>query len=414
VPTLYDRYGRPLGPVVGGPMRSTSPQAPKPTVGAKNWPQGGDSPSGWPHGGDALPPYHYPNNPIDTYHAQQEGQPDSGDNEPPSSPTGASSPAQKHRAASGSSAVTSAVVKRAEAFFTTMLQYEQSQLKPRGRLGSTALLTAVTNPAFPASADLYIPDIELCRLEGIKAGTRVTLSSKNGPFMGLSNATPGAPVGPQDFALTGAGNQPRVLLKIRVGGGNRAGGDQTLQVVPAGVPLTLAGESIYVTAGVYLDELGLSPFFMENFAGGTFSVSVSAFLSVQGDHVDQRSTQWVPPSVPLQDGGAIETDNGVEVFGPRHLKQAHGFASAANPATVYLMFFDWNAFPPAGSIPLFTIPVPPGDHFSWDCITSSRKFEWGIVWVLSTAPDLYEPAIGYLARVDLELYADLQVEPIIP
>jgi hypothetical protein len=206
------------------------------------------------------------------------------------------------------------------------------------------------------------------------------------------------------------------LMKILVGGGNSAGGDQILQVVPAGVPVTLAGHSIYVVAGVYLDEYALSPFFYTG-PPGNFNVTVSAFLSTQGDFVDTMKTQWVEPVTPLSNNWGIENDFGTPIYGPRHLKQAHGFASAANAATTYLMFFDWNgeptALPPAGTAPLFTIPLPPGDHFSWDCITSSRKFEWGLVAALSTAPDFFALDGGSLARVDMELYSDLQTIPLL-
>jgi hypothetical protein len=415
VPTLLDRYGRPIGTILGTPPRSTSPQAPRPTVGAlKNQPQGGDPPSGWPHGGDSLPPYHYPNNPIDSYHRQQQGDPDD-DGEPPA-PPGTKKKTKHEVEREGSSVLTHKVVERVESALTTMLQYDQSQYKPRGRLGGTVLLTTVRDPALPAGTGLVIPDIEVARLEGIKAGTRITLYSKNSPFTGTSIANPGTPVGAEDFSAFGNGFQPRVLMKILVGGGNAAGGDQILQVVPAGVPVTLAGHSIYVVAGVYLDEYALSPFFYTG-TPGNFSVTVSAFLSTQGDFVDTMKTQWVEPVTPLSNNWVIENDFGTPIYGPRHLKQAHGFASAANAATTYLMFFDWNgeptALPPAGTMPLFTIPIPPGDHFSWDCITSSRKFEWGIVAALSSAPDFFALDGGSLARVDMELYSDLQTIPLL-
>jgi hypothetical protein len=415
--TLYDRYGRPLGSVLGTPPRSTSPQAPRQdvvTVGMlKEWPQGGDEPMGWPHGGDAMPPYHYPNNPIDTYRRQQEG--DSGQGKPPP-PPGTKKKEHRVREEHGGGGVSEAAVKRVEDALTTMLQYDQSQYKPRGRLGGTVLLTTVRDPTLPAGEGLVIPDIEVARLEGIKAGTRITLYSKNSPFSGTSVVNPGTPVGAEDFAAFGNGFQPRVLMKILVGGGNSAGGDQILQVVPAGVPVTLAGHSIYVVAGVYLDEYALSPFFYTG-PPGNFNVTVSAFLSTQGDFVDTMKTQWVEPVTPLSNNWGIENDFGTPIYGPRHLKQAHGFASAANAATTYLMFFDWNgeptALPPAGTAPLFTIPLPPGDHFSWDCITSSRKFEWGLVAALSTAPDFFALDGGSLARVDMELYSDLQTIPLL-
>jgi hypothetical protein len=423
MPTLYDRYGRPLGPVVRGPRVSANgafarPRAPASlsagdlTVGGlKQWPQGGDPPEGWPHGGQAMPPYHYPNNPIDTYHRQQEGD-TGGQGEPPPPP--GKKHKERHREVEHEE-FGSASMAKVETILNTMLQYEASQFKPRGRLGATVLLTTVKDPSNPTGDGLVIPDMEVARLEGLKAGTRVTLYSKNGPFSGLSAVNPGTPLGPQDFSEFGNGFPPRVLLKILIGGGNAAGGDNTLQVVPAGVPVTVAGESIYVVAGVYLDELGLSPFFMTD--TGNFSVTVSAFLSVQGDSVDTMKSQWVIPVSPLAGVGGIETDLGIHVYGPRHLKQAHGFANPANAATTYLMFFDWNGqpttIPPNGTIPLFTIPLPPGLHFSWDCITSSRKFEWGVVWALSTSPDFFVFDDASTARVDLELYADLQVVPII-
>jgi hypothetical protein len=374
-------------------------------------------PNPWPYGGTSLPPepLHNTENPITTYHREQgddsQENPSGGSN---SAPAGGGGSANHPSGSTRTSAAEAAGDKAIEKSLTTLLQLEQSQLKPLGRLGGTFTLVAQINPADPGGSGLYIPDIEIARLEGKKAGTRVTLYSKNGPFLGESSVNPGSAVGPEDFAAFGNGFQPRVLLKIRVGGGNAAGGDNILQVVPAGVPVTLSGESIYVTAGVYLDELGLSPFFMDG-SPGSFSTTVSAFLSVQGDHTDQKSTQWVQPVTPLSNQGVISTDEGSAVYGPRHLKQAHGFASAANAATTYLMFFDWNgvptALPPNGTIPLFTIPVPPGDHFSWDCISSSRKFEWGLVWALSTAPDFFELDGLSLARVDLELYSDLQTNP---
>jgi hypothetical protein len=371
-------------------------------------------PSNWPYGGDHLPPIHIPGNPIDSYHAQQDD--DSQENPQKgggsgSGGDGSSETVTLHGGSTRSSAASAASDKAIEKTLTNLLQFESSQLKPLGRLGGTIVLTAVPNPDI-ASATKLIYDQEIARLEGKKAGTRVTLYSKNGPFLGLSAIT-GDAVGAEDFTSVGNGSQPRVLLKIIVGGGNTAGGDQVLQVVPAGTPVTLAGEALYVTAGVYLDELGLQPFSIDN--GSTFSVTVSAFFSVQGDHTDQKNTQWVLPLAPLAQAGGIPNQFGGLVYGPRHLKQAEGFASAANTDTTYLMFFDWNgsptAFPGVGNAPLFAFPVPPGKTFSWDCISSARKFEWGLVWALSSAPDFYDPDVGSLARVDLELYSDLQVNP---
>ena len=94
-----------------------------------------------------MPAYHYPNNPIDTYRRQQQGQPDD-DGEPPAPP--GTKKKTKHEV-EYEGGVSKAVVKRVEDALTTMLQYDQSQYKPRGRLGGTVLLTTVRDLAIQAN-----------------------------------------------------------------------------------------------------------------------------------------------------------------------------------------------------------------------------------------------------------------------
>jgi hypothetical protein len=284
-----------------------------------------------------------------------------------------------------------------------------SALRPRGRLGSIGLL-GVSDPNFaPAQfASLTPTDTEFARLENMAVSDRVTVYSSASSIQGVvvGSAFPPFSGNTTDFFT------PRFMMKIHVGGGQ--GAAEQIITAPVGVPITVTGTNIYVTVGFYTDET-CAELVTATSTGYTGTASyafanISVFMTPQGDYNPIKPTRWFPSSFenPMASGAANA------VPGPFHLKAVEGYASAANPGTRWLMFFDYPAsvvpgFPPAGTRPLFAIPVPPGNPFSWDCGESARVFQYGMVWAVSSTEGTFTgPDVASEFQFEIELYSDLQ------
>ncbi len=100
------------------------------------------------------------------------------------------------------------------------------------------------------------------------------------------------------------------------------------------------------------------------------------------------------------DGGGVNGQAQLYI-GPGKIKQIHGFNGVGTSAAIlFLQIFDWigadaAAIPP-NSQPLFAIPVPGGfTPYSWDCISSSRSFQYGLAYGISSTPMVYTPATAF-------------------
>jgi hypothetical protein len=191
---------------------------------------------------------------------------------------------------------------------------------------------------------------------------------------------------------------PKVLVRIQVADGNDIGAGMVEMVVLAGTPVTVSGSSIFVSAQLFLDELGV------NKAPPTVSCDVNAFVTV-GSGEDIEPTRWPLPLAPLQSSQQVTTK-------PTKLRSWQGFNSGAVGTITYLMAFDFPgpaiASPvvvPNGTPPKHTIPLPGGATFSDDFIESVSDFAWGFAWACSTTPDVYTPDGAQLVRVEPELYS---------
>ena len=213
---------------------------------------------------------------------------------------------------------------------------------------------------------------------------------------------------------------PRVMLRIRVGSGNKAGGGSTGEYFhPAGDAFQVSGTSITVDAQIFADESAANdanvPYpIVPNGAASvnpTTICPVSVTISPGPSPRTELPTKWMLQPYPYTFGSAWQV-----YIGPGRIKQAHGFNTNGTASNIiYLMFFDGFIAPGSGvnqpingAVPMFTIPVPGASTpFTWDCIESSRFFQMGLIISPSTAPDIYESSTGLGAPfvVSVELYS---------
>lgn len=203
---------------------------------------------------------------------------------------------------------------------------------------------------------------------------------------------------------------PRILVRAVIGSGNKGGGSAILtQFTIAGNPMQFSGTSCQVSVLVcptenadFSAQTGLAPFSEE------VTAEVTAVISI-GASSDAQPTQWIPPSEPLAIFQQV-------TVGPCRLRQVQGFNHGNNRA--YLMFFDTTDVTALvnGAVPLFTIPVggipsPPGGDivFSNDFITSTRVFQYGLAWIISSTADTLTADVADPFRVDVELFSQQQV-----
>ena len=256
---------------------------------------------------------------------------------------------------------------------------------PRGRLAGTAIATG------------GLQWKEVCRLEANDnqdnfTGTILTCAGK-------IERPAGPPV-----------SNPRVLVRALIGGGNRGGGSAVLtQYTIAGNPMPFSGSSCIVSVLVgptenadFSAQTGLAALPVD------VTSDVTAIISI-GASSDVQPTQWLVPIPPL--GFQLQVTTG-----PCRLRQVQGFDHGANVG--YLMFFDTadGGVIANGASPLFTIPVggvpaaPAGDIvFSNDFITSTRVFQYGLFWAVSSTADTLTLDGSGEFRVDIELFAQQQV-----
>lgn len=292
-----------------------------------------------------------------------------------------------------------------------------SALRPRGRLGSVAMC-GVADPDFaPAPFNTLIPnDVEFARLENMAVSQRVTIYSSASSIMGQVVGST-FPPGPEN---TGLLQTPRFMMKINVGGGN--GTAAQLITSPVGVPITVTGTNIYVTVGFYTDESckNLVTPSTTNYAGTASYAfaNIAVFMAPAGDYTGIEATRWFP-SFPINNGAMSASGPGVYpngpffLNGPFRLKSMEGYASAANVGTRWLMFFDWPSqftlgIPPNGTQPLFAFPVPVGNPFFLDCIESSRVFQYGMIWAVSSTEGTLTFDAASNFQFGIEIYSDLQ------
>jgi hypothetical protein len=112
----------------------------------------------------------------------------------------------------------------------------ERQLYVRGRPGGSVLFKYDTSSLQNSVNSLQWQ--EIARLEG-QMPQRCVIYSTYSQFGNLTGT----------FAAISELLPPRVLLRIRVGGGAAGGASNAIQIVPAGVPVAVTGENIYVDVG---------------------------------------------------------------------------------------------------------------------------------------------------------------------
>ena len=281
----------------------------------------------------------------------------------------------------------------------------ERQLYVRGRPGGSVLFKYDTSSLQNSVNSLQWQ--EIARLEG-QMPQRCVIYSTYSQFGNLTGT----------FAAISELLPPRVLLRIRVGGGAAGGASNAIQIVPAGVPVAVTGENIYVDVGIFLDEWGDIPvstangFTTANGVINQLNITANCFIAPGDPTITAQPTAWYRPSGPPP--STTWERSGLNVWqGPGRLKQALGYAAAGNAATDYLMFFDWpsgatlGSFP-ATSVPLATIPLEAGAPFSVDFSVSTKVVSQGLIWLLSSTSGTYTSTTD-TAAVWVERYSDLQV-----
>jgi hypothetical protein len=277
----------------------------------------------------------------------------------------------------------------------------ERQIHVRGRPGGSTKFTYDPKNQ-PASLQFQ----EVARLEG-DSPQRCVIYSTYSQFGNLTGF----------FATIGQLIPPRVLLRIIVGGGASGGTSNCVQIVPAGVPVAVTGECIYVQVGIFQDEWGDIPLDPATWSTANgileqLDITAQAFIAPGDPTITAQPTAWYPPN-----GAPPSTTwerSSLPVWqGPGRIKQVVGYASADNSQTDYLQFFDWPkgatiATLPAGAVPLFEIPLPAGDPFSLDLIPSTKVVSQGLFWALSSTSGSYTQSTDTCA-VWVERYSDLQV-----
>lgn len=248
--------------------------------------------------------------------------------------------------------------------------------EPQGRLGGT--VTATGGETWRT----------LCRMENDGRSYAGTIYTSAGPIVQPTGG--GFPVA-----------NPRVVVRVRIGGGNRAGNTSIYRYTLAGIPMSFEGTDVEVGVLIAPNEFAdfgppadATPFPV------TVQSECAGFIAIGSNAgEDLAQTAWHEPASPLAASEVVQ-------IGPGRIHQIQGFNHDANLA--YLMFFDATAVPANGTVPLFTIPVPGGDTtFSNDFIKSTRVFMYGLVWAVSTTPDTLTQSAAVM-RVDVELYQQTQ------
>jgi hypothetical protein len=264
----------------------------------------------------------------------------------------------------------------------------------RGQLGKTVALHGLLG--LQASAQGWTPLIRVADACEGDPSTRTggeSVSKRRTIYTAVSNiATPAYPASPRTF---------RALCKVQVFDGNDLGAAEVEYLIPAGIPITVAGSIVLVSTQLFADELGLVQL------PATCSATVSAFATDDEGQGPVQLSTWIRPvpGTPLAASQQIAT-------GPRHMKQYQGYNGNVGGGNRWLMWFDWPppgapTLPNAGVEPLFAVgPIPPETPFSNDFITSTVVFTYGALWMVSTAADFVAPDPASLFRVDSELYAD--------
>lgn len=193
---------------------------------------------------------------------------------------------------------------------------------------------------------------------------------------------------------------PRIVIRAIVGGANLGGGGDSLVMYSiAGNPLPFSGASCIVQALLWPTEDGP---FHETANIHAFPSSVNADVTgiiSLGRSATLEPTFWHQPAQPLAVSEQVSTT-------PSRMRQIKGFSNAGID-TVYLMLFDTAdgvTEVVLGSVPLWTMKVPNGATFSDDFITSTRIFQYGIYWALSSTPDTFTAYLANAFRVDIELF----------
>lgn len=203
---------------------------------------------------------------------------------------------------------------------------------------------------------------------------------------------------------------PRIVIRAKIGGGNRGGGAGTVvQYTLAGNPMPFSGTSCFVAALICPNEnadfdtqTGMAPL------PETVTADVTGIITL-GASSDIQPTQWIRPTIPIAAAQQVTNVSS-------RMRQVQGYNSGANPG--YLMFFDTanGVALPNGTAPLFAIPVPgnpgaPGlaPYFSDDFITSARVVQYGLYWAVSSTPGTLTRDVAAAFRVDIELFAQQEL-----
>jgi hypothetical protein len=254
-----------------------------------------------------------------------------------------------------------------------------------------------------------------------KQSKPITIQSNVGTMMIVTSPGPPpiySPVPPFTSTLF-----PRVNLRIQVGSGNEGGGSTTgTYYMVAGDSFETAGTFIVVSAQIFPDEVvgNLGPLYGAtplNFIDPTTVAQVSVSIAHGSPSSVERPTKWIQPQYPLN-GGADNSYGEQSYVGPGRVKQVYGFCANGTLTNIfYLMFFDavitpTPFIPPNFSVPLFTIPMQGGSApFSLDHIESSRSFQQGLGWCISTAGGTLVAGTGLgtgYTKVEIELFAGAQ------
>lgn len=250
----------------------------------------------------------------------------------------------------------------------------------RGRLGGTAVATVGD---WIEIARFIVPEPE-----------PVVIQSAVGTMLNVVPGLPAAPIPPLNFSAPAF---PRVMLRIRVGSGNQRGGsDRAEYFCVAGEMIAVSGTYITVDAQIFGDETaGNQPEQVGGiyFVTSDFQCPVTVTIAIGSPSSAENPTKW------LNQKNIDQTDVSEQLFtGPGRIKQVHGYNAIGTATTIlYLMLFDIyganGGAIPTGNKPLFTIPVPGGSTpYFWDCVTSSRFFQLGLAYGISTTPGVYTPA----------------------
>jgi hypothetical protein len=248
--------------------------------------------------------------------------------------------------------------------------------------------------------------VEICRLEESCDDDGQILQ-----FSGTVQTTAGK------LVIDAGGSLPartRVVIKVVIGSKNKNGGANVVtQYTLAGNALPFSGSTVYVYALLAATEnADFNTVALGNVPNATGQAPLSSLVTCPiqgvialGASADVIPTQWLRPIEPLQTQQQV-------LIGPARMKAAQGYNDGSNP--VYIMFFDTQDGSTVvnGDAPEFTIPVSGNagnsgeadTHFSFDCITSARVFQYGMFWIVSSTSGTLTIDDTDNVRVDIELY----------